>query len=60
MLFNQCGSTRWKSQHNTSNSDYNRGPYQVFDIIEKSIYEKSMGGPFDANSHINKVNYSNH
>ena len=60
MLFNQCGSSCWKPQRNTSNGDYNRGPYQVLDIIEESIYEKSMWDPFDVNSHINIANYSNH
>ena len=45
---------------NTSNSGYNRRPYQVLDIIEESIYEKSMWDPFDVNSHLNKTNYSNH
>ena len=45
MLFNQCGPTYWKPQPNTSNGDYNKGTFQVLDIIEESIYEKSMRGP---------------
>ena len=52
--------THWKLQRNTYNGEYNRGPYQVLDIIEKFIHEKSMWDPFDVNSHIEQDNYSNH
>ena len=41
-MSNVGGFTCWKPQHNTSIDDYNRCPYQVLDIIEESIYEKSM------------------
>ena len=37
-----------------------REPYQVLNIIEESIYEKSMWDPFDVNSHINQANYINY
>ena len=59
-MFNNCGSTCWKPHHNTSNCDYKREPYQVLDITEDYIYEKSMQDLFDVKSHINKANYSNH
>ena len=45
---------------NTSNGDYGRAPYWLLNIIEESIYEKSMWDPFDVNSHINQANYSVH